>query len=226
MRSSKKTKRSKLLSKVIFSKPVILIASKLARLLFQLLVGTIRLEVRGGKTLEEYVTRLNTEPNAPPLIIALWHNQLLLVPLLRRFAPITKASAIISKSRDGDWLAAFVKTFRDADVIRVGHSSRHGALLQMIDALNQKIVVLITPDGPRGPRYEVKDGVIYSAKKSNALIFPLQWQASHIWELNTWDKFRIPRPFSKVTMTISEPIACADNLKEHELKESLQTRLS
>ena len=147
MSSSKKRKRSKLLTSFFYSSFVLFILAWLSRSVLQLLFFTIKIEAKGTKKFSEHIKALNANKEISPIIIALWHNQLLLVPVLRRFAPIDEVSCIISKSRDGALLTRFAETFSAVGVIRVPHTNRHGALLQMIDALERKKVVLITPDG-------------------------------------------------------------------------------
>lgn len=146
------------------------------------------------------------KPLPSPCIIALWHNKLVLAPLLPSCFKNTKFSVVASKSRDGLLLGAFAKTYPKVDVIHVGHQSRQAALLEIVAELQNKKVVIITPDGPRGPLHEVKGGVAFSAQKAGAPIVPMQWHASKTWRLPTWDKLEIPKPFSKVVVTFKEPV--------------------
>ena len=135
---------------------------------------------------------------------ALWHNRLLIFPLvLRRFFPQRHGSALISASRDGDLLADAVRRF-GYDVVR-GSSSRLGAsaILQLTQVLASGGDVVITPDGPRGPAYELGPGIIFLAQKSGAAVLPMNLEYSHCWRLGSWDRFIVPRPFAKVRVLIS-----------------------
>jgi lysophospholipid acyltransferase (LPLAT)-like uncharacterized protein len=137
---------------------------------------------------------------------ALWHNRLLIFPLvLRRFFPQRHGAALISASRDGDLLADGVQRF-GYDVIR-GSSSRLGAsaLLQLTQVLASGRDVVITPDGPRGPAYELGPGIIFLAQKSGAEVLPMNLEYSRCWRLGSWDRFIVPRPFAKVRVLISQP---------------------
>jgi lysophospholipid acyltransferase (LPLAT)-like uncharacterized protein len=154
--------------------------------------GTLRYTVddRGG---------LLPRSPAEPAIGAVWHNRLLIVPIvLRRFVPHRRGAALISASRDGAWIAALVNKV-GFDVVR-GSSSRQGvtAVLQMADVLAAGSDVVIAPDGPRGPAYELGPGIIFLAQKSGAPIFPVQLEYSSFWRVKSWDRFFLPRPFSKV----------------------------
>jgi len=103
-------------------------------------------------------------PGAHNYIGALWHNRLLVFPLiLRRFFPHRHGAALISASRDGDLLTQAVQRF-GYDVVR-GSSSRLGAtaILQLGEVLASGGDVVITPDGPRGPAYQLGPGIIFLA---------------------------------------------------------------
>jgi lysophospholipid acyltransferase (LPLAT)-like uncharacterized protein len=66
--------------------------------------------------------------------------------------------------------------------------------------------VVITPDGPRGPAYELGPGIVFLAQKSGALVLPMNLEYSGCWRLGSWDRFIIPKPFSKVRVLISQPV--------------------
>jgi len=138
---------------------------------------------------------------------ALWHNRLLIFPLvLRRFFPNRPGAALISASRDGDLLTDAIHRF-GYEVIR-GSSSRLGAsaILQLTGELASGRDVVITPDGPRGPAYELGPGIVFLAQKSGASVLPMNLEYSRFWRLGSWDRFIIPRPFSKVRVLISQPL--------------------
>src|SRR5438045_4972328 len=137
---------------------------------------------------------------------ALWHNRLLIFPLiLRRFFPNRHGAALISASRDGDLLADGVKRF-GYDVVR-GSSSRLGAsaILQLTEMLASGRDVVITPDGPRGPVYELGPGIVFLAQKSGAPVLPMNLEYSRCWRLGSWDRFIISPPFSKVRVLVNPP---------------------
>ena len=146
------------------------------------------------------------KPVSENYIGALWHNRLLISPLvLRRFFPQRHGAALISASRDGDLLADAVQRF-GYDVIR-GSSSRLGAsaILQLTQVLASGRDVVITPDGPLGPAYELGAGIIFLAQKSGAAVLPMNLEYSRCWRLGSWDRFIVPRPFAKVRVLINRP---------------------
>ena len=144
-----------------------------------------------------------------PCIVMLWHNRLALVAeAFSKKANDLNYNAFISNSRDGEPLAIFAESFPNCNTIRVHHQARHQALREMISRLEHKNeIILITPDGPRGPRYKVKPGIGLAARQAEAWIVPFTWECSAFWELKTWDKFRIPKPFSRITYTWGTPLS-------------------
>lgn len=145
------------------------------------------------------------KPGGKNFIGALWHNRLLIFPLvLRRFFPQRHGAALISASRDGDLLSDAIHRF-DYDVVR-GSSSKLGAtgLLQLSEVLAGGRDVVITPDGPRGPAYELGPGIIFLAQKTGAAVLPMNMEYSGCWRVKSWDRFIIPKPFSKVRVIIGE----------------------
>jgi len=217
-----KRKKIHFLSRFTKSGVIFKIVGFFIRIFVSLLFATLRIEIRGLKALQEATKR----KDRPPLIIAFWHNQLLLVaPFLNRLIPENKFTVLISNSRDGELPAAFAETYHQAEVLRVGHKGRVQALKESIKILLEKRILVITPDGPRGPCYEVKPGIIFSASKSRALVFAMKWHATRAFRLDTWDKFCIPLPFSKVVVTISTPLQFTEEQPIEEAQEQLKNAL-
>jgi lysophospholipid acyltransferase (LPLAT)-like uncharacterized protein len=167
--------------------------------LLQLWVRTLRYEIddRAG---------VIGKPVDQNYIGALWHNRLLIFPfVLRRFFSNRRGAALISASRDGDLLADAIARF-DFDVVR-GSSSRLGAsaILQLTNVLASGRDVVITPDGPRGPAYELGPGIIFLAQKSGAAVLPVNMEYSSCWRLKSWDRFVLPRPFARIRVIIGQP---------------------
>jgi len=139
-------------------------------------------------------------------IAALWHNRLLLISyVLKRFTPHRPGAGLISASRDGDLVTDLTERF-GFDVVR-GSSSRLGAsaILELTAVLASGRDVLITPDGPRGPAYDLGPGIIFLAQKSGAAVVPINMEYSAYWRVKSWDKFILPRPFSKVRVIFGPP---------------------
>jgi lysophospholipid acyltransferase (LPLAT)-like uncharacterized protein len=169
------------------------------------------------------------KPVTKNFIGCLWHNRLLILPfILNRFTPGRHGAALISASRDGDLLTDAIRRF-GFDVIR-GSSSRMGAtaLLQLTEVLASGGDVVITPDGPRGPVYELGPGLVFLAQKTGAPVLPINLEYSSCWRFKSWDRFILPRPFSQVRVTFDRPhqVRATSTDSEFELeRQRLQDRM-
>lgn len=168
-----------------------------------------------------------------PAIFAIWHNRLALsLMLYRRYVQPSRAgrrmAAIVSASRDGGMLARALELF-GVQPVR-GSSSRRGAqaLLEMTSWAERGYDLAVTPDGPRGPRYVVQDGVVDAASLSALPIVPVCFDLSQRWEVRSWDRFQVPVPLARVEARFGEPLAVPKNVgdaERRELREELQRRL-
>ena len=162
-----------------------------------------------------------------PLIISFWHENILFAPFIfkKTMPKGDKCSVIISDHFDGDMIASVIKYF-DLESIR-GSSTRGGvkALKESFQAINQGKNLAITPDGPKGPRHSVADGIVLISQKKKLPIVAYSYKASSFWRLNSWDKFLIPKPFSKVDLYVSEPFYL-DGLNSEEAKKLIKEKLS
>lgn len=145
------------------------------------------------------------------MIGACWHNRLLSMLLafrgnFGRSWPTSRCVAVISESDDGEIIARF---FRDlgGNCVR-GSSSRRAedALRGMVRELERGASVFITPDGPRGPRYRMADGLIQAARLSGKPIVPVTGSFGRCIRLRrTWDEFEVPLPFGRFTFHFGQP---------------------
>lgn len=160
----------------------------------------------------ELIDKHDAVNTARGVIGVAWHNRLLFfAPAVPR--PIRECTmAVVSASRDGQYIADFLKQLGIGSLR--GSSSRRGAnaLLGAIHAINEKKNVVFTPDGPRGPRYVLKPGPIILASKTGAPVMPVAINASRYWQIKSWDGFQIPKPGAKLTMIIGEPISVPPDL--------------
>lgn len=171
----------------------------------------------------------STIPNEP-VIFASWHGNLLMQPYLYyHFRSIPKAKVIISEHFDGQIIAGVIKFFGLMSIH--GSSTRGGAkvLIQGLKALNDGYDIGITPDGPKGPRHSISDGIVLMAQKRQTKVIIFQCLPSRYWQLSSWDRFVVPKPFGTLNFYASEPIDLAglemeeakrvlyQNMMEHEL---------
>jgi lysophospholipid acyltransferase (LPLAT)-like uncharacterized protein len=141
-----------------------------------------------------------------PHVFLLWHEALL--PLLWQHRR-QGIAIVVSEAREGRYLADFAASLGYRSIS--GSSTRGGAraLLGAVRELQAGHAVAFTPDGPRGPRREIKPGVVAAAQRGGAPIVPLHAEADSAWRLHSWDRFMIPKPFARVWITYGHPFDIA-----------------
>ncbi len=173
-------------------------------------LATVLLKLLGGTLRWTYEDQAGYRTRAPgnPFIVGVWHNRILVLPLIfewfcRRCYPV---SILTSPSRDGALLSSFMANF-GMGAVR-GSSSRGGvkALLLLRAQLRGGVDIAITPDGPRGPIYEPSPGLLRLAVKTGIPVMAIRVDYERYWEIRSWDKFRIPKPFSRVHVTMLAPV--------------------
>lgn len=141
-----------------------------------------------------------------PIIFLSWHEMLL--PLLWHLRG-QQVAIVVSQGREGQYLAGYAG--RLGYRICSGSSSRGGAraLLGVVRALEGGGVAAFTPDGPRGPRREVKPGVVAAAQRAGAWVVPLHATVDRAWRLGSWDRMVVPKPRARVTIGYGQPFQVA-----------------
>ena len=162
-----------------------------------------------------------SEPKKP-VIFCIWHNRLALAVILyRRHVqsrwPHRKLTAIVSASRDGGLLSRTMALF-GVHTVR-GSSSRRGtqALREAMSVLSDGLDLSVTPDGPRGPCYELQPGVVTLAQLTGCKLIPVSYHLSWKIRLKSWDRFQIPLPFARCEVRLDEAIEIPRNLNADEL---------
>ncbi len=140
--------------------------------------------------------------HARPYVILAWHDAL--VPLLWRHRD-RQVRIVVSEALEGRYLAAYARRlgYREAR----GSSTRGGvrALLGVVRELKAGGAAAFTADGPRGPRRELKSGVLLAAQRGAASIVPMHAGADRAWRLRTWDRMLVPKLGARVRIAYGEP---------------------
>ena len=178
---------------------------------------TMNLRVFGHQNLADAYARKGQ------IICAFWHNRALLLPFFYRYKMnLKRLAAMVSRSRDGQFLADFLERF---DFHAVRGSSSTGAketFIQAVRTARQGYDIAIAPDGPRGPMYEVQPGIIKLAQMTSLPIVPVSYQASIRRDLHSWDRFILPAPFAKIAFEIAPAITVPRRAKHHQLDQARQ----
>lgn len=165
--------------------------------IISILGRTIRWETKGLEHLE----RVEGDGRAP--VYCLWHNRLFSATYFLRGRGIV---VITSQSRDGEYIARFLKRFGFGTVR--GSSTRGGvrALVEMIRLMRSGHAMAFTVDGPRGPRHEAKSGAVLLAKKTGNPMLPFTVECDRFWTIGSWDRLQIPKPFTRARFEVGSPI--------------------
>lgn len=145
--------------------------------------------------------RINIVGDLPdkPSVIAFWHGEML--PVWAFFSKYTP-TAVVSLSKDGEILASFL-TRLNYSLLRGSSSKKSSEVLNSMVVAARKNIVLVTPDGPRGPRFKFKAGAVIAAQRAEAPLVLLRCSTKNKKIFNkSWDKFEIPLPFSKIIINI------------------------
>lgn len=195
------------------------IVGTLGRWTLNALMATVRFEVRDD------VGYRGLQASGSPVVYTLWHGRLLPLTWYHRARGI---GALISLSKDGEYIARVVQGW-GYRVVR-GSTSRGGsrALAEMIRLGRKGRSLAFTPDGPRGPRERMKPGVLLAAQRSGLPIVPLSGACDRAWWFEGWDRFLVPKPFSRVVLSHGMPVHVPPELDEAglaRLSASIETTL-
>ena len=131
-------------------------------------------------------------------ILGCWHHDLLMLQYLYFQYKKPHVKAMISNHFDGELIAKTLSYYGIGSI--AGSTTRNAArvLIQAIKTIKGGMDLAMTPDGPRGPRHEVADGIVVIAQKTGAKIILVSVKPTKYWQLNSWDKFIIPKPFGTI----------------------------
>ena len=189
------------------------IGIRIASSLINVLLKTVRIRVINS----DIITEL--EKQNKKFVVAFWHGSMLVGWYLHRS---TGTAALVSKSKDGEILDSILQKW-DFNVVR--GSSRDGgkaALESMLQLVKDGFNIAITPDGPTGPIYKMKAGAVIVSQRTNVPLLLLGVGIRSKWILKSWDRFEIPKPFTRATAIYSEPFLIPNNLSVEETNEHIQ----
>lgn len=184
----------------------------------RLIFWSCRLEIEGEEAFIEHAAKGS-------LVLIFWHDRLFaMAPILKYIGLQIRYSAFVSASRDGILLQTICHRYSACEVIAVAHDKRHQALRVMIQQLTeQRRVILLTPDGPRGPPHVIKPGLFFAARKTGAPVVAISWSASSFWQMRSWDHLMIPKPFSRIVVQFSQPIILEKSMEGDALTQLLHS---
>lgn len=184
----------------------------LAAVLIRLIAALLRIEFIGREQARAFWDKQQC------VIFAAWHDQLLM--MVHGYEG-PGAKILISPSKDGELIARTIRCF-GLEAVR-GSSSRGGreALRNMVSLGREEVDLGITPDGPKGPRHQLKAGVVQLARLTGRPVIPLAFVCSRGYRFNSWDRFLLPFPWGHAVYSFGEPVV----YDEGETFEGFQQRL-
>jgi len=174
--------------------------------------STVKFVVEGAEHLEAA-----TAKDEMPIYV-FWHDDIFLSAYYWRKSGII---VMTSQSFDGEYIARFIKRLGFGSIR--GSSSRGGAraLVDMIKTMRLGHPMAFTIDGPRGPRHIAKAGPILLAKKTGNQIVPFIIEPQKYWTVNSWDKLKIPKPFTTARLIVAEPFRIAHDANDEQMENAL-----
>lgn len=153
-----------------------------------------------------------------PYIYSLWHDAIMIPIALKSLYPKARVAALVSRHQDGSYLADFM---RHVGIRSIRGSSRHGGSTALRELMRQAdgSQFFITPDGPRGPRRQLKEGIIFLASQTGMPIVPVASACANGWHLQgSWTDLVIPKPFSTSFYLLGKPVRIPPDLSRAELE--------
>jgi lysophospholipid acyltransferase (LPLAT)-like uncharacterized protein len=186
------------------------IGNKLLGIIIDVLCKTLKIKTENRDVIK------NLENSGRNFIVAFWHGNMIVPWFIHRK---TKIAAVVSDSPDGELLANILKKWK-YKLIRGSSNKGGGDVLKLMTQLiKDGFSVAITPDGPTGPLHKMKAGAVVTAKKSGRPLILMGIAYNKKFVLNSWDKFEIPKPFSKVTVIYSKPVIISPDTNYQETSE-------
>ncbi|NPA30297.1 MAG: lysophospholipid acyltransferase family protein [Epsilonproteobacteria bacterium] len=171
------------------------------------------------------VWRFEAPVPSGPFVVLFWHGELLMAPFIfKKARPDTTVNVMISDHFDGEIITRIIAPF---GLKTVRGSSRKGAAKALIGAIRkvkEGQSVGITPDGPKGPRHSVGDGAVTIAQKARIPVIVLNCRPSRYWQLKSWDRFVIPKPFGRIEYHMSAPMDLT-GLEKEEARALIRERM-
>lgn len=190
-------------------------AGRVAALVLKLLVRTLRFDYYciGTQVIPAENIRLGER-----YVFAMWHEYVLL-PIFKFGHP--NMAGLVSKHADGQLLGHLLGSVKMGMV--AGSTNRGGveAIRQILRDRDVHRHLVVTPDGPRGPRRVAQVGVVYIASRTEMLVVPVGVGFGRAWRAKSWDRFAVPRPFARARLITGEPVAVPAGLKMAQLEAAL-----
>jgi hypothetical protein len=184
-----------------------LLIPRFAPFLLRTLARSWRLEVFGNENWERAFAR-------PGMLATLWHGRMVLAMPVRAGSGM---SVLVSPSGDGQLVPPMLARFGYSAIMGSSNKNPARAVREMLERLRAGGRIVITPDGPRGPRHSTNPGPAWMARETGFPILPVGCVADRAWHLESWDAFTIPKWGARIVVNYAEPIEVGPQASEEEL---------
>ena len=224
-----KTKIKQLLRKIFYNFLIQEVLAWLIMLYIELVFLTSRKKILNNKIINDSINVRS------PLIIAFWHNRLVMIPAMakriKNSYPNYKFMTLASRHGDGRIVGRVMQKFSLISILgstKDGRKSSRGidfsSMRQILDGLKRGYSLGITPDGPRGPNQKINGDIVNIARIANAKIIAVSYSSSNFIIFNSWDRFKLPLPFGKLSFYIDEvPLEIPRNSSDEQIIEFEKT---
>jgi hypothetical protein len=186
-------------------------ASYLLEKLMKLIGYSCRVNIVEGKEIFDKIVE-----EKKPVAYCFWHNRIFYLSyFLYRYSHRKglKITALISQSKDGEIISRVVKAFGGRSARGSTTRGGIGAVKTLLRCVRDGYALAITPDGPRGPVYKFQSGAIFVSSFAQVPIVPITCTFEKAWVFKSWDKFMIPKPFSKINVYVEKPLWIEKEIK-------------
>ncbi len=170
---------------------------------------------------KEHPLRLKADNQ--PAVYAFWHDQLLM--MIKGYLGDRNVRILISASKDGELIARTMGRFGYTTVRGSSNRGATESLKQMLRLAKAGTSLAVTPDGPKGPRHQLKPGVAQVACRSGLPVVPLAFVCSHGYRFRSWDRFLLPFPWARGVYAYGAPLSCADGESIEEFMVRIQAAM-
>jgi lysophospholipid acyltransferase (LPLAT)-like uncharacterized protein len=183
---------------------------------------TLNITVTGGEQFEQL------KRSGKNYVVAFWHGAMFVGWFVHRPLNNGQVSALVSQSSDGEFLSTILERWNYTMIRGSSHIGGKEAMQLMVDEVGRGSALAITPDGPRGPRHEMKMGAVRVAQRAEVPLVLAGIAVKQKKHLRSWDKFEVPMPFTSVAVNYSNPVIVSKELDGETLdafKQEMQKRL-
>lgn len=180
----------------------------------------LRALARSWKVERLHVEHWDAAYARPGMLATMWHGRMVLgIPA----GAGNGLSVLVSPSADGQLVPPMLERFGYSWVLGSSNKNPARAVREMLDRLKAGGRIVITPDGPRGPRHGTNPGPAWMARETGFPLLPVGCVTDRAWRLNSWDRFTIPKWGARVLVNYAEPIEVAPDASDEQLAHATET---